>query len=150
MKPSRGRVPHGPRALSSSLSVIHAVSRSVRDSAALLDATAGPEPGQTLIAPQLAGSFLAACSESPRPLRIGLVTTPITHTPLHPECLQAVNDAAALCQSLGHQVEPATLPVDARGPRIDSEGTFAAIPLLYASTAFIQSLLIENKLCICV
>jgi amidase len=112
MKPSRGRVPHGPRQLSSVLSVIHAVSRSVRDSAALLDATAGPEPGQTLIAPHPAGSFLAACGTAPRPLRIGLVTTPITHTPLHPECLQAVNDAAALCESLGHHVEPVTLPVD--------------------------------------
>lgn len=129
MKPSRGRVPHGPRALSSSLSVIHAVSRSVRDSAALLDATAGPEPGQTLIAPGPAGTFLAACRETPRPLRIGLVTTPITHTPLHPECLQAVNDAAALCQSLGHHVEPAALPVDAG----EFFGSFG--PIMAMSTA---------------
>ncbi len=114
MKPSRGRTPHGPRALSSIMSATHAISRSVRDSAALLDATAGPEPGQTLIAPAPRGSFLQASREAPRALRIGLVNTPITHTPVDPECLRASRDAATLCESLGHSVEEVQLPVDAR------------------------------------
>tara|TARA_R110002110_G_scaffold414983_1_gene647320 strand:+ start:4276 stop:5799 length:1524 start_codon:yes stop_codon:yes gene_type:complete len=114
MKPSRGRTPHGPRTLSSIMSATHAISRSVRDSAALLDATSGPEPGQTVIAPAPAGSFLQASRRAPGALRIGLVTTPITHTPVAAECLRASRDAAALCASLGHHVEEVQLPVDAR------------------------------------
>ena len=114
MKPSRGRVPSGPKNLSSVMSVIHAVSRSVRDSAALLDASAGPEPGQPTVAPAPAGSYLEAVSRAPRALRIGLVTTPITHSPVHPECAGAAADAAKLCESMGHHVEDVTLPIDPR------------------------------------
>lgn len=114
MKPSRGRVPHGPHTLSSLMSVTHAVSRSVRDSAALLDATSGPEPGQTVIAPPSEGSFLEASMRAPRALRIGLVTTPLTHTPVAGECLTAVRNAATLCTQLGHNVEEIQLPVDPR------------------------------------
>ncbi len=114
LKPSRGRVPWGPKKLASTMSVTHAVSRSVRDSAALLDATHGPELGQTLIAPSYNGSYLKAMEQAPAPLRIGLITTPITHSPVDNECLQAVNDAAKLCESLGHHVELIQLPVDPR------------------------------------
>lgn len=114
LKPSRGRVPEGPRVLSSIMSASHAVSRSVRDSAALLDATSGPELGQTLIAPAPAGSFLQAVQQAPGSLRIGLVTTPITHTPVAEECLIAARNAATLCEQLGHKVEEITLPVDPR------------------------------------
>ncbi len=114
MKPSRGRVPAGPRTLSSIMSVTHAVSRSVRDSAALLDATSGPEPGQTVIAPPPAGSFLQAAQQAPGRLRIGLVTTPLTHTPVHAECISAARNAATLCSGLGHAVEEVALPVDPR------------------------------------
>ena len=128
MKPSRGRTPHGPRSLSSVMSVTHAVTRSVRDSAALLDATSGPEPGQTLIAPTPARSFLEACSLPPHPLRIGLVTTPITQTPVHPECLEATRKAARLCEELGHHVEEIRLPVDPR----EYFGAFG--PVIAAST----------------
>ncbi|HUH37732.1 MAG TPA: amidase [Spongiibacteraceae bacterium] len=112
MKPSRGRTPHGPHALSSIMSVAHCVSRSVRDSAALLDATRGPELGQTLIAPPPAVDYLTACQRPPGRLRIGLVRTPITHTPVDPECLTALDNAAKLCASLGHTVEDVQLPVD--------------------------------------
>jgi Asp-tRNA(Asn)/Glu-tRNA(Gln) amidotransferase A subunit family amidase len=114
LKPSRGRVPRGPKQLGSTMSVTHAISRSVRDSAALLDATHGPEPGQTQIAPSFSGSFLEATQRAPKPLRIGLVTAPVTHSPVDKECLQAVNDTAKLCESLGHQLEPVQLPVDPR------------------------------------
>jgi Asp-tRNA(Asn)/Glu-tRNA(Gln) amidotransferase A subunit family amidase len=114
MKPSRGRVPSGPKNLSSVMSVIHAVSRSVRDSAALLDATRGPEPGQTTIAPRPTGSYLDAVGATPKGLRIGLLTTPITHSPVDPECSRAAADAAKLCESLGHHVQEVQLPIDPR------------------------------------
>ncbi|MEH6605746.1 MAG: amidase [Pseudomonadales bacterium] len=114
LKPSRGRVPRGPKQLSSTMSVTHAITRSVRDSAALLDATHGPELGQTQIAPSYNGRFLDAIQQAPKPLRIGLVTEAITRSPVDKECLQAVNDTAKLCESLGHRVDPVTLPVDPR------------------------------------
>lgn len=112
MKTSRGRTPHGPKKLSSPLSVIHAVTRSVRDSAALLDATMGPEPGQTLIAPAPAGSYLSVVTRPPKALRIGLVTTPATRSAVDPECAAAASNAAKLCISLGHHVEEIDLPID--------------------------------------
>lgn len=112
MKLSRGRTPHGPKELGSTLSVIHAVSRSVRDSAALLDATAGAEPGQTLIAPLPPGSYLDAVAQAPRPLRIGVISTPVTHSPVDPQCQLAAANAAKLCEALGHSVAEVQLPVD--------------------------------------
>jgi Asp-tRNA(Asn)/Glu-tRNA(Gln) amidotransferase A subunit family amidase len=96
------------------MSVIHAVSRSVRDSAALLDASRGPEPGQTTVAPAPAGSYLEAVGRAPGALKIGLVTMPITHSPVHPECAGAAAAAARLCESMGHHVEEVTLPIDPR------------------------------------
>lgn len=112
MKTSRGRTPHGPRQLGSNLSVIHAVSRSVRDSAALLDATRGPEPGQTVIAPMPPGNYLDAVSQAPRPLRIGLIKTAVTRSPIDPQCELAAANAAKLCEGLGHKVEEIELPLD--------------------------------------
>lgn len=114
MKPSRGRVPAGPEKLSSTMSVIHAVSRSVRDSAALLDATRGPEPGQTTIAPAPQQAYLEQLQRPPRTLRIGLITTPVTRSAVHPECSKAADNAAKLCESLGHSVEHIRLPIDPR------------------------------------
>jgi amidase len=114
MKTSRGRTPHGPKKLASTMSVIHAVSRSVRDSAALLDATMGAEPGQTLIAPKPQGNYLDAVSQAPRPLRIGLIKTPVTHSPVDPQCELAAANTAKLCENMGHKVEEVQLPVDPR------------------------------------
>jgi Asp-tRNA(Asn)/Glu-tRNA(Gln) amidotransferase A subunit family amidase len=109
-----GILPIGPKNLSFVMSVIHAVSRSVRDSAALLDASRGPEPGQTTVAPAPAGSYLEAVGRAPGALKIGLVTMPITHSPVHPECAGAAAAAARLCESMGHHVEEVTLPIDPR------------------------------------
>lgn len=114
MKPSRGRVPSGPKQLSSIMSVIHAVSRSVRDSAALLDASRGPEPGQTTITPIPRGNYLDAMARAPKALRIGLISTPLTHSPVDSECSRAAANAAKLCESMGHSVEEIQLPVDPR------------------------------------
>lgn len=112
LKPSRGRTPHGPKALSATLSVTHAVSRSVRDSAVLLDVTAGAEAGQTLIAPPSQKTFFSATQTAPKRLRIGLIAEAVTRSQVHPECVKAADNAARLCESLGHHVERIKLPVD--------------------------------------
>ena len=112
MKTSRGRTPHGPIQLASTLSVIHAVTRSVRDSAALLDATAGAELGQTVIAPNPQGRYLDAVNQTPKPLKIGWIKTAVTLSPVDPQCELATENAAKLCEQLGHKVEEVALPID--------------------------------------
>ncbi|AOI90007.1 amidase family protein [Burkholderia pseudomultivorans] len=89
------------------LAVQHALSRSVRDSALLLDVTTG----QTL-PPGAPGTFLGALDTPPGPLRIGLVVDPMLAPALDADTRAALDDAAALVESLGHHVEPATLPID--------------------------------------
>jgi amidase len=114
-KPSRMRNPVGPmigEALSG-MSSAHCVSRSVRDSAALLDASAGPEPGDPYAAPQAACGFLAETKQDPPRLRIGFSTKVPGDTALHPDCAAATERAARLCEALGHVVEEAALDYDA-------------------------------------
>ncbi len=112
LKTSRGRTPNGPRAHFNMMSVGHCISRSVRDSAALLDVTAGPEPGSTGGPKGPATTFLDAVKRPPKSLRIGLCTKPLAGSPVHEDCLAAANEAAKLCERLGHHVETTTLPVD--------------------------------------
>ena len=116
LKPTRARTPVGPRNLTTvnGMSVQHALSRSVRDSAALLDATRGPEPGSPYVAPAPARPYLDEVRRDPGKLRIAVVRTPVTQTPVHADCLQALDHTARLCESLGHHLEEATLPVDPR------------------------------------
>jgi amidase/6-aminohexanoate-cyclic-dimer hydrolase len=115
LKPSRGRVPMGPLRTEGwgGLSTVHAITRSVRDSAAILDVTHGTEPGSRYGAPSPAEGFLAQVDKEPGALRIALVTKPIAGSPVDPECIAAAEAAAKLCESLGHKVEVATLPLDA-------------------------------------
>lgn len=107
LKPTRARTPLGPDVgdLMSGLDVQHAITRSVRDCAALLDATAGPDVGDPYWAPPPERPFLEEVGAEPGWLRIAFGTEPITGTPVHPDCLAAVQDAAALCADLGHEVE---------------------------------------------
>jgi len=93
-------------------SVAHAVTRSVRDSAALLDATAGPNVGDPYWAPPSARPFLEEVGRAPRPLRIALTTRPWNGQTVDPECETAARDAAHLCASLGHTVEEARPEAD--------------------------------------
>jgi len=85
----------------------HAVTRSVRDSAALLDVTAGPDVGDPYWAPPPAGPFLDEVGRPPGRLRIALATASWNGAPVDPECAAAATDAARLCESLGHHVEDA-------------------------------------------
>jgi Asp-tRNA(Asn)/Glu-tRNA(Gln) amidotransferase A subunit family amidase len=84
--------------------IAHCVSISVRDSAALLDATAGADVGDPYWAPPQAGPYLDEVGRLPGRLKIGLCTTPWNEEPVDPECAQAAEDAARLCESLGHDV----------------------------------------------
>ena len=107
LKPSRGRMPlepgHGE--LLSRLLVEHALTRSVRDSARLLDHTCGSLPGEPYPAPALApGSFERALSAPARRLRIAVSTETLTGERPHPECAAAVERAAQVCAELGHEL----------------------------------------------
>jgi len=114
LKPTRARNSLAPSAgdLMSGLVAEHAVTRSVRDSAALLDATAGPAVGDPYWAPPVAGPFLAEVEREPEPLRVAFSTASPFGGPVHADCVRAVEDAAALCADLGHRVEEAAPDVD--------------------------------------
>ncbi|MGH9799523.1 MAG: amidase, partial [Blastocatellia bacterium] len=113
-KPTRGRVPMGPTQFESwnGCSHHHALTISVRDSAALLDATAGDEPGSPFLSPKPTRPFLKEVGVTPGKLRIALAIEPTTGGPVDSECRQAAMDAARLCESLGHKIEEAKLPID--------------------------------------
>jgi amidase len=114
LKPTRGRNPLGPHYgdLFSGLVVEHAVTRSVRDSAALLDATAGPDLGDPYVAPPATRPFLEEVSRPPGFLRVAFTTSSATGAPVHPDCVRAVQEAAKLCESLGHEVSEASPPLE--------------------------------------
>jgi amidase len=114
LKPSRGRISMAPDAGEGwgGMSVGHVVSRSVRDSARMLDCTAGYEPGDPYTAPPPAGSFGDAIGRPPRKLKVAVMHRDHRGVKLHAECLRAVQGAAKLCQSLGHIVEEADPGID--------------------------------------
>ncbi|MFC7495784.1 MULTISPECIES: amidase [unclassified Nocardioides] len=113
LKPSRGRVSPYPYAnlLASPVSINHALTTSVRDSALLLDVVAGPVPGDAYGAP--GGSFLDEVGCDPGRLRVGVTTTLPVDLPTHPDCVAAVERARAVCERLGHEVVEVTLEYDA-------------------------------------
>lgn len=115
LKPSRGRVPMGPLRTEGwgGLSTNHAITRSVRDSAAILDISHGIEPGSRYGAPSPREGFLAQVGKHPGKLKIALMTRPIAGSPVDPECAGAAKATARLCESLGHHVEEAQIELDA-------------------------------------
>jgi amidase len=116
MKPTRGRNPLGPDFgdIMSGLVVEHAITRSVRDSAALLDATAGLGLGDPYSAPPPNKSFLQEVGASPGKLRIAFATKAPTGVPIHSDCVKAVEEAAKLCSELGHEVREGAPLIDAK------------------------------------
>ena len=108
LKPSRGRVSGAPffDPLYSMLTVELCVSRSVRDTAAILDAVHGASIGDTVAAPAPARPYRDEVGADPGRLRIGILThDPLSGATAKPECIAAVDDAARLLESLGHHVE---------------------------------------------
>jgi len=131
LKPSRGRNPVGPDGGDHwfGFAQEHAVTRSVRDSAALLDATQGALPGAWFAAPPPARPFLEEARTAPGKLRIGYSVQPIISRLLHPECRATVEHTVKRLQDLGHVVSPCE-------PYIDSEDfIFHYARLLAADTA---------------
>ncbi len=115
-KPSRGRTPVGPDAVEpwQGFSVSHALTVTVRDSAALLDATQGPEPGAVHRAPPPLRPFLEEVTAEPGRLRIAWSAEPyLSPAPVAPECRAAVEDAARLLADLGHELVEARPALDA-------------------------------------
>ena len=114
LKPTRGRQPLGPYVGESwgGLSTQHVVSRSVRDSAAMLDVTHGTDLGAPYAEPQAPRSFLLDSLRSPGRLRIGFSTQALLGSDMHPDCVTAVRDAAILLESLGHQLVETDLPIE--------------------------------------
>ena len=106
LKPSRGRVSMGPQASDAwhGLVIEHAVTHTVRDSAALLDVAAGALPGDPYMAPPPARPFLQEVGAPPGRLRVGVLATQPSGQSIHPECAAAARDAGKLLQSLGHEV----------------------------------------------
>ncbi|HSB98224.1 MAG TPA: amidase family protein [Spongiibacteraceae bacterium] len=130
LKPSRGRTPTGPDALEGwmGLSVGHAITRSVRDSALLLDIAAGAENGSRVI-PTAPPSYLAALATPPQPLRIALLEANVFGVPVHAECKAALMRAAKLCEQLGHHIEPATLTLPV-APMMEGMGIITGTGML--------------------
>lgn len=114
LKPTRGRVPTGP-----DLSDVwrgfaqeHVLTVSVRDSAAMLDATAGEDEGPSIACPAQERPFLDEVAFDPGRLRIAFTAHPFFGRDVHPDCRAALDDAVALLASLGHDVREAAPPVD--------------------------------------
>lgn len=113
LKPTRGRVPDGAglNEISNLLIAEHVVTRSVRDTAALLDVTGAPRRSGPTRAPQTERAYREEVGIDPGRLRIGLLDRdPTGGTVIHHECVQAVANAAALLEGLGHHVEPSFPP----------------------------------------
>lgn len=114
LKPTKGRTPTGPKRgqIWRGASVEHVLSRSVRDSAVMLDATHGPDTGAPIRIPPPRRSFADEIDSDPGRLRIAWSTTPYVPTEVHPDCIAAVHDAVRLLEELGHELVEDHVPVD--------------------------------------
>ena len=111
LKPQRGRISAAPELGESLLSIDGVLTRTVADTAAILDVLEGYEPGDATWAPPPAESFAATAGRKPGALRIAATTLPpAADAVVDPVCAQAVADAAELLRSLGHTVEEVDPP----------------------------------------
>ena len=141
LKPSRGRVPvaHNATEVKLGTSVANALTRSVRDMAALLDAFHGPELGSRYVAPPPRSTFLEATTRPPKRLRIALQLRPFSDGPVDQSCIDAVVAAAALCVELGHDVEEAR-------PALDGQALNQAFMVIGISDVYAGLRLAEREL----
>jgi amidase len=112
LKPTRARNPLGPEYgdVVGGWAVEHALTRTVRDSAALLDATSGPDVGDPYWAPSPERRFVSEIGVDPGRLRIGFSEFTPDGVKGHPDCLDALRDAITLCTALGHDLVETELP----------------------------------------
>jgi len=132
LKPTRARASFGPGLGErwGGFSCELAVSRSVRDTAAILDLVQGAMPGDPYVAPAPSGPYAAEVGAPPGRLRIGLMTTGPRGIAVHPECVAAARAAASTLEGVGHAVE------EGYPPALDDPaavGAYAAV--VAASTA---------------
>ncbi len=107
LKPTRARVPLGPYGLEGwgGLSTTHAITRSVRDSATLLDVSSGDELGAPYFGPPKHRSFRASAERDPKPLRLGMSLQSFSGSTVDPEVKAVTEAAARQCEQLGHAVD---------------------------------------------
>lgn len=128
LKPTRARNPLGPDNgdIMNGLVVEHALTRTVRDSALLLDSTSGPDVGDPYWAPPPARPFIQEVGVDPGRLRIAFTHETATGVPVHADSISAVQDAAGLCADLGHEVVEAV-------PRVEGEVLLQAFTVVWLS-----------------
>ena len=131
LKPSRGRVSHGPYGFpGAGLTTNGVLTRNVRDTALALDVISTVPVGEVFHVEAPHTSFLAACEVDPGQLKIGMLTKPIiADTNVHPAPLEAVHATALQLESLGHIVEEAPVPM-----RVEQWDAFAALWSVGASS----------------
>jgi len=114
LKPTRGRTSFAPHYgdLFTGMLTEHVLTRTVRDTAAMLDAVTGPTVGEPYLAPASDRLFAAEVGADPGRLKIGFSTKTPLGDPLDTECVKAIHEAAALCESLGHEVVEAAPSFD--------------------------------------
>jgi amidase len=118
LKPTRGRSPFGPHYgdVLSGLCHEHVVTRTVRDSAAMLDCIHGNEPGDPYVAPPVERPFLEETKQKPGKLRVAFSRTNPAGAALHPDCVKGVEEVAKCLADLGHDVSEAMPPLKADEP----------------------------------
>ncbi len=114
LKPSRGRISSGPQVDEGGfgLSMNFVQTRTLRDTAAILDCLCAPQPGDPFIIPTPEGGFVPWLDRSPGSLRIAWTTAPTMDAPVDPEVAAAVEATAKLLEAAGHHVEQADLTFD--------------------------------------
>jgi amidase len=114
LKPTRGRIPTGPDygELIGGLGIEFALSRTVRDTAALLDAVSGPDPGCYSYTENPKRAYIEEAYTSPKKLRIAFMEKPFSGASIDPECVRVLKETIELCESLGHEIVEASPHVD--------------------------------------
>ncbi|HEU4533612.1 MAG TPA: amidase family protein, partial [Polyangiaceae bacterium] len=128
LKPTRGRTPTGPDYADplNGLGIEFAVTRSVRDAAALLDAVAGPDPGAPHWAEAPRQPFAQAVRQTPGRLRIAWSARPPSGVPVDRACVEALHATVKLLESLGHELVETAPSIDAEALLVATHRVWAA------------------------
>ena len=128
LKVTRGRTPNGPihgRTWQGAI-VEHVISRSVRDSAAILDATQGADVGAPYVIPPPQQAYMQEIEQHPGRLRIAFNTQSPIDTGVHSESIRAVEQTVGLLEELGHEVQEAR-------PEVDGQDLAKGLLILYSA-----------------